>query len=122
MNKIEKIEFLDKEKIEKEFEKVCKQVKDFKNDFAAWQKNILKTDDVNLIVRPRKNVFEKIANTKCAKKIFWKAYLKDANRNYENMTRIIFFVKQKNLYVIEIYHHKYQKNCDYKLFKKYCDC
>lgn len=117
--KILKVEYIDERRIFREIKKVCRRDKNFLINFEQFKRSILIQENCYEIIREVRKKFMIINKTKCDKKKFWKHYMKDSN--FKNMIRIIFFIQNNKLYVIEIYHHKDKKDCDYSLCKKYCD-
>ena len=115
---IKAIEFIEQERIEKEFKKVVKKEKSFEKTFNIFKKSLLIENNIYSKVRIS-NSFKIIDKTHCDKKQFWKAYIRDSK--YDRMIRIIFFIQKNVLYIIEIFHKDFKDNCDYILLKKYCD-
>ena len=116
--KVNRIEFIEKDRIEKEIKKVVKKEKKFIENFEVFKKSILIEDNVYLKVREN-NSFKIIKGSGCDSKIYWKAYLRDSK--YARMIRVIFFIKDGILFIIEIYHKNNQTECTKKLLKQYCE-
>ena len=107
---------IDRERIEREYKKVRKKIKDFDSDYIAFKATIIKKESL-----VENNTYRKIQNTGCDKKIYWKVYIRDKDKKYQRLGRIIFFIKDKILYIIEIYHKDNKNNPEKKNFKNYCD-
>ena len=117
--KIKEVKFIDQNRIEREYKKVEKKYKKFKKNFDIFKNAVLDEDHIYNLIRPLPKKWEIMNKIKCDKKVFWKHYIKDDN--YKNMIRVMFFIKTHFLYIIELYHHKDKKDCDYALCQKYCD-
>lgn len=116
--KINKIELIEKDRINKEIKKVLKKEKKFNDTFEIFKKSILIEDNVYLKVR-ESNSFKIIKGSECDSKIYWKAYIRDSK--YARMIRVIFFIKDGILFIIEVYHKDNQTECTKKLLKQYCE-